>query len=78
MGPLSEKAWFYAVFTGMSAETRLFQDIANESADGIYVIDKNTYELLYVNESKRLISTCQNGLGRKCYEALHPPIVPAE
>ena len=31
---------FYAVFTGMSAETRLIQSIANETVDGIYVIDK--------------------------------------
>ena len=31
MGPVSENARFYAVFTGMSAETRLFQSIANET-----------------------------------------------
>lgn len=32
MGPLAEKMRFYAVFTGMSAEARLFQEIANETA----------------------------------------------
>ena len=54
MGPLSDSMRFYAVFTGMSSETRLFQSIANETADGIYVIDKQNYDLLYVNESKDL------------------------
>ena len=34
-GPLSDSTRFYAVFTGMSAEARLFQSIANETADGI-------------------------------------------
>ena len=56
MGPMSETSKFYAVFTGMSAETHLFQNIANETADGIYVIDKRNYDLLYVNESKSLFS----------------------
>ena len=43
MGPLAEKMRFYAVFTGMSAEARLFQEIANETADGIYVIDRSNF-----------------------------------
>ena len=50
MGPLSENTRFYAVFTGMSLETRLFQSIANEMADSIYIIAKESYDLLYVNE----------------------------
>ncbi|MFQ8900058.1 MAG: PAS domain-containing protein [[Clostridium] scindens] len=70
MGPVSENARFYAVFTGMSAETRLFQSIANETADGIYVIDKENYDLLYVNESKELFKDCKDSVGRKCYQAL--------
>ena len=49
MGPLTETARFYAVFTGMSEETRLFQNMANDTADGIYVIGKDNYELYYVN-----------------------------
>lgn len=38
--PLSESMRFYAVFTGMTAESRLFESIADETADGIYVIDQ--------------------------------------
>ena len=71
MGPLSENMRFYAVFTGMSAETRQFQGIANETADGIYVIDKENYELLYANESNHLFMKKENCVGQKCYEALH-------
>lgn len=76
MGPRSEVMQFYAVFTGMSAETRLFQSIANETADGIYVIDKETYELLYANEPRRLFSSDSRRTGRKCYEALYGKSAP--
>lgn len=71
MGPLADVTRFYAVFTGMSAETRIFQEMANETADGIYVIAKENYELLYVNESKDLFAGSRDCLGEKCYKALH-------
>ena len=35
MGGLAESTRFYAVVTGMSEETRLFEGMANETADGI-------------------------------------------
>ncbi|MCD2493395.1 PAS domain-containing protein [Lacrimispora sp. NSJ-141] len=76
MGPFSENMGFYAVFTGMSAETQLYQNIANESADGIYVIDKENYDLLYVSESKDLFTCGKPSLGRKCYAALHGKSTP--
>jgi PAS domain S-box-containing protein len=69
---------FYAVFTGMSAETRLIQSIANETVDGIYVIDKKTYELLYVKESKTLFRADKDCVGKKCYTALHGKESPCE
>lgn len=71
MDPLSRENRFYAVFTGMSAETRLFESIINETADGVYVIDKENYELLYVNESKDLFCPGKKRVGQKCYEVLH-------
>lgn len=71
MEPISESVRFYAVFTGMSAEAQLFQSIANETADGIYVIDKENYDLLYANESKDLFSGNGGYVGQKCYMALH-------
>lgn len=76
MGPLSDSMRFYAVFTGMSSETRLFQSIANETADGIYVIDKQNYDLLYVNESKDLFLHGGDSVGQKCYAALHGKTAP--
>lgn len=70
MGPLSESTRFYAVFTGMSQQTRLFQNIANESPDGIYVIGKDNYDLLYVNESNALFCKGKDCLGQKCYAVM--------
>lgn len=78
MGNLSETMKFYAVLTGMSAETRLFQNIANETADGIYVIDKKNYDLLYINESRNLFSKKVEYIGQKCYTALHGRKEPCE
>ena len=78
MGPQAESMRFYAVFTGLSAESRLFQGIADESADGIYVIDKNNYDLLYVNESDQLFTHGKKYLGQKCYQALHGNDAPCE
>ncbi|WP_418703973.1 PAS domain-containing protein [Anaerotruncus massiliensis (ex Liu et al. 2021)] len=71
MGPLSESTRFYGVFTGMSAEAQLFQSIANETADGIYVIDRKNYDLLYINESRELFAKSGGRVGQKCYAALH-------
>ncbi len=78
MGPLAEVMRFYAVFTGMSQETQLYQEIANATADGIYVIDRNNYDLLYVNESEHLFMKSADRGGRKCYEALHQKNAPCE
>ncbi|MEQ2679925.1 PAS domain-containing protein [Enterocloster citroniae] len=78
MGPLTETARFYAVFTGMSEETRLFQNMANDTADGIYVIGKDNYELYYVNESEDLFAKDRSCLGQKCYTALHGKREPCE
>lgn len=70
MRSLSEDGKLYAVLTGMSPETRLFQSIANETADGIYVIDKENFDILYANESKDLVGN-NNLIGNKCYKALY-------
>ena len=62
---------FYVVFTGMSEESRIFQSIADESADGIYVIGRENYELLYFNENKTLFASGVIKPGQTCYAALH-------
>lgn len=70
IGPLSGSCRFYAVFTGMPPEARLFQSIANDTGEEIYVIDQKSYELLYVNESGHVFSKGDNCIGQKCYTAL--------
>lgn len=68
---------FYAVFTGMSDEAKLFQQISNEAAQGIYVIDKKNHDLLYYNENVELFLTGKNNAwGKKCYTALHDKQTP--
>lgn len=68
---------FYAVFTGMSEEAKLFQQISNEAAQGIYVIDRSNYDLLYYNENVELFLTGKNNVwGQKCYTALHDKQAP--
>lgn len=68
---------FYAVFTGMSDEAKLFQQISNEAAQGLYVIDKKNHDLLYYNENVELFLTGKNNAwGKKCYTALHDKQTP--
>ena len=68
---------FYAIFTGMSDEAKLFQQISNEAAQGIYVIDKKNHDLLYYNENVELFLTGKNNAwGKKCYTALHDKQTP--
>ena len=43
---------FLVLFSGLSPEVQLFQHIASESADDIYVIASETYDLLYANSLK--------------------------
>ncbi len=79
IGPLAESTRFYAVFTGISSETRLFESIVNEAVDGIYIIGKDNYDLLYVNmpqedEEKR----ASFHVGEKCYKALYGKDHPCE
>ncbi|MGI6058082.1 MAG: PAS domain-containing protein [Blautia sp.] len=78
MDACSESVRFYAVFTGMSAEARLFQSIANDTADGIYVIGRDNYDLLYANESKLLFQKGKKCLGQKCYKAMYGKDRPCE
>ena len=62
---------FYTVFTGMPPEARLFQSLVDETADELYVIDRENYDLLYANETKPLFLNGADRLGQKCYAALH-------
>lgn len=69
---------FCILYTVMSAENRLLQQIADETADGIYVIDCETYELLYANESGRFRGRERNGAGQTCYALLYGRTSPCE
>ena len=70
----AEETGFCGTLTEMPAQFQLFWSIAEEAADGIYIIRRDNYELLYKNESKILFShgdrQGKDWTGRKCYEVL--------
>lgn len=78
MDQLTEKIKLYVVFTGLSSESRLYRDIANETADGIYVIDRENYDILYANEPQRILFAETDCIGKKCYSTLYKQEQPCE
>ena len=69
---------FYAVFTGMSEDAILFRSIANDTAERVYVIDKESYELIYTSESAGFLCQGADCIGQKCYAALYGKNQPCE
>lgn len=78
IAPLAENAQFYCTFTEVSAETQLFQNLTEDTEGAIYVIDKESYELLYVNEAEKYYDKHKNYHGKKCYTVLHGKKKPCE
>lgn len=71
----ADETGFVGTLADMPPQFQLFWHIAEKTADGIYVIRKDTYEILYENESRLVFSredqTNRERIGRRCYEALH-------
>ncbi|MEG0339717.1 MAG: PAS domain-containing protein, partial [Oscillospiraceae bacterium] len=66
---------------GISDEARLYGDIIQQSTNGVYVIEKKTYKLLYVNKAMKGILAgvdIKDYLGKKCYCALRQREYPCE
>lgn len=78
IGPEKHAMGFFAVFTGMSAEAMLFRNIADETADRIYVIDRESYELFYTSESSGIMGRDMDCVGKKCYAAMYGREEPCE
>ncbi len=67
-----------AAFGYCSPEIQLLQDIASETVDDIYVIDKSNYNLLYANDLKRTYEAEKAPSGCKCYEFLYGKTEPCK
>jgi len=78
IGPKADTMRFYAVFTGMSEDAILFRSIANDTAERVYVIDKESYELIYTSESAGFLCQGADCIGQKCYAALYGKNQPCE
>ena len=76
IGPLTASTRFYASITGLSSESRMYQELAEELADSIYIISQENYELLYFYETKKLLPNAENCIGKKCYEVLQGQTTP--
>ena len=48
--------------------------IANDTAERVYVIDKESYELIYTSESAGFLCQGADCIGQKCYAALYGKI----
>ncbi len=66
------------LISGISPEIQLFQSIAKETADDIYVIDKENFDLLYANERKAPYWKTENQAQQKCYQLLQGKSEPCE
>ena len=78
IGPKADTMRFYAVFTGMSEDAILFRSIANDTSERVYVIDKESYELIYTSESAGFLCQGADCIGQKCYAALYGKNQPCE
>lgn len=67
----AEEEEYYILFSGMSPEMQLFQQIASENADDIYVIDRENYNLLYANDLSCAYWKEEGKIGKKCYQVLY-------
>lgn len=75
----AEDRQFVQICLSDITERRLYKDIANEVADGIYIIDRENYDLLYANESAGLfLEEEATTLGKKCYKVLQGKDSPCE
>lgn len=69
---------YYLLFGGISQETQLFENFSNENADDIYVIEKNTYNLLYSNHLKHAFWYEEGEETPKCYRHIYGKDAPCQ
>lgn len=67
----SDSTMLYGFITEMSAQAQLLQNIVNEMTDEVYVIHKETYDLLYINHLNHVAHEHPGCIGKKCYEVLY-------
>ncbi len=62
---------YYLLFGGMSQKYKLFQSIASENVDEVYVVDKESYGLLYANNLKAAYWVEEGQDPPKCYQVVY-------
>ena len=60
---------YSAVYTRLSEEEEVFRSVSEDASIGVYMCEKNTYNLIYANkEVRNNIAGSQNYKDTKCYE----------
>lgn len=67
----ADGADYCLLFSGMAPKFQLFQHIAEENADDIYVIDKENFDLLYANDLRRAYWRTEGQPCPKCYQLIY-------
>ncbi|MEG2744521.1 MAG: PAS domain-containing protein [Oscillospiraceae bacterium] len=72
---------WHVIFVGMSDESLLYYDIVRRSTNGVYVIEKESFKLLYTNNAMEEILAgfgLTDFLGKKCHRVLRNREQPCE
>ncbi len=71
---------YYVIHTRMSEDAELYQNLLNDSTNSLYVCNKDTYELLFINNTlKNLLNLDKsNYRGQPCYKYLFNKDEPCE
>ncbi len=69
---------YFVLFSGMSPEILLFQGIVGETADNVYIINRENYHLLYANDLNEHDSREPQSAGETCYQLLYGKSAPCE
>jgi len=71
MGEMNGEPVIMAYFSSLSGEEAVFETLVDRLNDIIYVIDKQSHELLYMNDYALKTSDYRNYVGMKCHKYLN-------
>ena len=71
---------YAGLFTGMSDEAKMYRKILKDSYTGVFVVDDDSYTLLYINDAMHSLGIVRDdeAIGKKCYEVFYGKDKPCE
>ncbi len=76
----TEAPVYAGLFTGMSDEAKMYRKILKDSYTGVFVVDDDSYTLLYINDAMHSLGIVRDdeAIGKKCYEVFYGKDKPCE